>query len=84
MYVDCVLQTRFLKILNLQFDKKTQSSICFETRSRDFQTLVRAFQTLDQAFEALRENQRLRQVLKELCREFVLQHGPYCPNQPRY
>ena len=56
-----------------------------------FQTLGRVFQTLDWAFEGLRENQKLSRmfrklgwVIKKLGRVFVLQHGPCCPNQPRY
>ena len=56
-----------------------------------FQTLGRAFQTLCQAFEALKENQKLgrgfeklSRVFKNLDRVFVSQHGPCCPNQPRY
>ena len=50
-----------------------------------------AFQPPSRAFEGFRENQKLDrlfekhdQVFKKLGHVFVLQHGPCCPNQPRY
>ena len=64
--------------------QNTQSSSCFNTHGREYQTLRPAFQTLGQAFEALRENKKLVQELEKVGRMFVLQHGPCCPNQPRY
>ena len=35
------------------------------------------------ASEALRENQKLGQEFENLGTMFVLQHGLWCPNQPR-
>ena len=58
-------------------------SACFKTLARAFETLVGAFQTLGRAFEGLRENQKLDRVFKKLSRIFLLQRGPFCPNQPR-
>ena len=48
------------------------------------QTRGRAFQTLGRAFETIIENQKLGREFDKFGRVFVLQHGPCCPNQPRY
>ena len=39
MHVDSFLQTGFLRTLNLLFDQKTPTSICFKICGRIFQTL---------------------------------------------
>ena len=70
----------FIKFLS----QNIQSSACFNTHGRGYETLRPAFQTLGQAFEALRENEKLSQELEKVGCMFVLQHGPCCPNQPRY
>ena len=43
-----------------------------------------AFLTLGWTFEALRENLKLGRELEKLDLVFVFQHGPCCPNQPRW
>ena len=70
MIIRYFLQTRFSKTLF----NKTLVRVLALTRTAEHSN---TFQTLGRAFEALRENKKLGRV-------FVLQHGLWCPNRPRY
>ena len=73
-------RTNFHKL----FLTKHSAHNCFKTHGQAFQAHGQVSEALRQNEKLGREFENLGRVFKKLGRVFVLQHGPCCPNQPRY